>query len=268
MTCSAMQIVMVSALVTEVQSSMWPTFAQNKPLPYQQAAMGKTMYAPRQSLRIYAGTLAKVPEGDGKETGLAKVGETSTALGLPNDPESYALITNQGTGEVAGVVGVPKLAFRPPVAKPSLYSQGIMGKPTRAPKLSLLPYDHPNAGAFSWGKGLIGKGALLGGPYKPPVAKPSLYSQGIKGKKVYKPPQPAYGTPEGWGSQYLMSQAAEKTAPVQGESGAGVEELAAQTPVLALVLPMAFFAGTAFILTMLRFHRGASAKKEELLSGV
>jgi hypothetical protein len=261
-----MQIVMVAALVTEVQSSMLPTFAQNKPLPYHQAAMSKTMYGSGQ--RIYAGTLAKVPEGDAdKETGLAKVGETSTALGLPNDPESYALITNQGTGEVAGVVGVPKLVFRPPVAKPSLYSQGIMGKPTRAPKLSLLPYDHPNAGAFSWGKGLIGKGALLGGPYKPPEAKPSLYSQGIKGKKVYKPPQPAYGTPEGWGSQYLMSQAAEKTAPVQGESGAGVEELAAQTPVSALVLPMAFFAGTAFILTMLRFHRSASGKREELLSG-
>jgi len=130
---------------------------------------------------------------------------TRRTLPLRSEPDDAALATDetpkelakdgfnsispQGTGIVNGVVGVPKLQFKAPQAKPTLYSQGIMGKPK--PKQGEL-FE------IKIGKGLIGEGALLGGPYKPPVEKPSLYSQGYTGKKLYQSPQPVYGSPSGW----------------------------------------------------------------------
>lgn len=256
---------MVAALVAQVQGTMWPTLSQNKPLPYQHTAMSKNMHASFQ--KIYAATAITKP-GESPEpesTALTEIKGIggNTQLILPSDAESYALLSPQGSGTVNGIVGVPKLAFKPPVPKPSLYSQGIMGKPTTPPYLE---------GFRRHSDGIVN---FFGGPYKSPEAKPSLYSQGITGKKAYKPPQPAYGSPSGWGKYAMAAKAApaapaaepEPAAPAEeaASEGKGVEALAAQTPASTLVVPMALFAATALIFTMLRFRRNASAKGKEML---
>eukprot|EP00746_Dinoflagellata_sp_MGD_P016315 gnl/MRDRNA2_/MRDRNA2_136771_c0_seq1.p1 gnl/MRDRNA2_/MRDRNA2_136771_c0~~gnl/MRDRNA2_/MRDRNA2_136771_c0_seq1.p1 ORF type:complete len:276 (-),score=66.06 gnl/MRDRNA2_/MRDRNA2_136771_c0_seq1:313-1140(-) len=187
-----MQTILMLAMVTGVHGA-WPHLqniqsSQVKPMPFKRLL----------PLRNQASDMAPVTE----ETAIAAKDEMSS-------------ISPQGTGTVNGVVGVPKLQFKPPQAKPSLYSQGVMGKPK----------PQPNNWEIKIGKGLIGPGALLGGPYKPPVQKPSLYSQGYTGKKVYQSPQPPYGSSLGWQAN-AVSKLGDRSMPDSRiASAASVDEL-------------------------------------------
>jgi len=125
------------------------------------------------------------------------------------DPKSYPYAKPQAKPSLysQGVLGKPTAPppepglkewtggdFKSPETKPSLYSQGIMGKPKSQPPAKI-------------GEGLIGEGALFGGPYKMPIDKPSLYSQGFKDGR-------------GWsyvvGGPFVNPKPSEKTVDVTG----------------------------------------------------
>lgn len=128
--------------------------------------------------------------------GEAVLDDATTGKGAPLKPATFQQPVATPTLYSQGVMGKPEIknpgpdlndwlatkkdggSFTPPKANPTLYSQGVL--PANHGKVGI---DNLKLGRqLKIGKGLIGKGALLGGPYVGPIAKPSLYSQGIKGR--------------------------------------------------------------------------------------
>jgi hypothetical protein len=207
--------------------------------------------------KVKAKALAPAKKDDAALATKDDEGSGSTALATIE--EQVMAISKQSTGVVDGVVGVPRTKFLPPKQQPSLYSQGIMGKPTSPP--TLPGFERHSKGIEDF----------FGGPFKSPVEKPSLYSQGITGKKVFKPPQPAYGSPLGWQKGAATPAAKRVGGSMPDTAAASVAtptpqpQLEAQSSSAESLAPLALISGVA--LTVLYFRRRPSPlAKESLLT--
>jgi hypothetical protein len=118
--------------------------------------------------------------------------------------------TMLGKGEeaVASKAAIQQKAtpkYKPPINKPSLYSQGVTGPPVGIPPLGRNAfgagnYKPPKAQPSLYSQGVMGKGKNGISGYEAPEAKPTLYSQGITGpyykyglKDKYIPPKTSKG---------------------------------------------------------------------------
>eukprot|EP00747_Dinoflagellata_sp_TGD_P104279 gnl/TRDRNA2_/TRDRNA2_169211_c0_seq1.p1 gnl/TRDRNA2_/TRDRNA2_169211_c0~~gnl/TRDRNA2_/TRDRNA2_169211_c0_seq1.p1 ORF type:complete len:303 (+),score=49.97 gnl/TRDRNA2_/TRDRNA2_169211_c0_seq1:60-968(+) len=284
----SMMMFMLLLVVSRVHCSPLQVLYNHKP-----AATGKTMYQPRREA-VSAATKA-APKASPKTKAKEGKDELVKSEDKPQAPKDMVLFKEYGSraskaeiqarytsgqaiATVGGVVGKPNYFFDQPKPQPSLYSQGIMGKPTRAP---FYPMELERE-KEQWR-------AVFGGPYKVPVNQPSLYSQGIMGKPSFDPPKAASGGSATLGQKADTLKAQKdavqaawvyptqvrkwvgKKTSAKGDSEApksetnepkeGVEALDERLPPVQPALPpimmlMAFFAGGGIALTKLhRFRR-------------